>query len=90
MLTVIACGRCALVVGPSPLRMHCLLIVFNLSQIGISWFSQLTVHRDVLAPMKVWWGPIQRVSGRVRVDGVHLCDKPRLFAELGPHCLTGQ
>ena len=58
---------------------------------GIPGFSQFSVHRDVTAPIKVWWGPIRWVTNRMeRVEGVHPCDGQGCWLEWGPHCLIRQ
>ena len=63
----------------------------NLSHLVYQGFSQFSVHRDVPAPIKVWWGPIRWVTNRMeRVEGVHPCDGQGCWLEWGPHCLIRQ
>ena len=60
---------------PLPLPYTLVVNWLQFVSFGIPGFSQFSVHRDVPASIKVWWGPIREVYGRVvRVEGVHPCD----------------
>ena len=77
--------------SPSPPSYTLVINWLQFVSFGIPGFSQFSVHRDVTAPIKVWWGPIRWVTNRKeRVEGVHPCDGQGCWLEWGPHCLEMQ